>query len=44
MAKPKCNVCGKQLRKLSDNKWMCGQSPSVCKESLKITYIKLEEE
>lgn len=44
MAKPKCDVCGKHLKKLNNNKWMCDQAPSVCKHSLKVTYQDYEEE
>jgi hypothetical protein len=38
----KCIECGKILRHIQTNQWMCDQSPSVCMNSIKVVYLEEE--
>ena len=41
---PKCGICKTPLKKLDNDRYMCDMSPNVCTDSLRILYLKLEEE
>lgn len=40
----RCQVCKNPLKHVHNNQWMCNQSLTNCKNSTKISYIKVEEE
>ncbi len=40
----RCVECNQPLKNIQTNQWMCDQSNSVCANSLKVIFIKIEEE
>jgi hypothetical protein len=35
----RCIECTNPLKNIQTNRWMCDQSPSVCKMSTKVIYL-----
>ena len=40
----RCSECNQPLKNIQTNQWMCDQNSSVCANSLKVIFIKIEEE
>ena len=40
----RCVECKAPLKHISNNKWMCDQSPSNCKMSIKVIFLNNPEE